>query len=175
MTPKSYREKMEGFMNRKHFVGFIVLTMVSGLMGGFLASYVFLSGNVIAQEPSQPQKIVTAEEFQLVTKDGQPRARLLLWNGDLPALTLADETCHNRVFLGVFNEAQPALILNDKGCKRRASLDLQPDGLPSFTLRDKDDVPRARLRVLLDGSPVLTLMDQNGKVTWSPQNVSSKP
>jgi hypothetical protein len=166
---------MEGFMNRKQFVGFIVLTMVSGVLGGFLASYVFLSGNVIAQEPSPPQKIVTAEEFRLVTKDGQPRASLLLWNGDLPALTLADETCHNRVFLGVFNEAQPALILNDKGCKQRAALDLQPDGLPSFTLRDKDDVPRARLRVLLDGSPVLTLMDENGAVTWSAQNVSSKP
>ncbi|MEX2490161.1 MAG: hypothetical protein WD425_00215 [Nitrospirales bacterium] len=154
-------------MNRKHFVGFIVLTMVSGLMGGFLASYVFLSGNVIAQEPYQPQKIVTAEEFRLVTKDGKPRATLLLWNGDLPALTLADETCHSRVFLGVFNEAQPALILNDKGCKRRASLDLQPDGLPSLTLRDKDDVPRARLRVLLDGSPVLRLYDQNGQESWS--------
>jgi len=162
-------------MNRKQFVGVIVLTMVSGVLGGFLASYVFLGGNVIAQEPSQTQKIVTAEEFRLVTKDGKPRASLLLWNGDLPALTLADDTCHNRVFLGVFNEAQPALILNDKGCKQRAALDLQPDGLPSFTLRDKDNVPRARLRVLLDGSPVLTLMDENGAVSWSAQNVSSKP
>jgi len=162
-------------MNRKQFVGVIVLTMVSGVLGGFLASYVFVSGNVIAQEPSQTQKIVTAEEFRLVTKDGKPRASLLLWNGDLPALTLADDTCHNRVFLGVFNEAQPALILNDKGCKQRAALDLQPDGLPSLTLRDKDDVPRARLRVLLDGSPVLTLMDENGAVSWSAQNVSSKP
>jgi hypothetical protein len=158
---------MEDFMNRKYFVGFIVLTMVSGLMGGFLASYVFLSGNVIAQEPSEPQKIVTAQEFQLVTKDGQPRARLLLWNGDLPALTLADETCHSRVFLGVFNNAQPALILNDKGCKRRAALDLQPDGLPSLTLRDLEDRPRARVKLLLDGSPTLTLYDENGQVAWS--------
>jgi hypothetical protein len=67
------------------------------------------------------------------------------------------------------------LILTDKGCEQRAALDLQPDGLPSLTLRGKDVVSRVRLRVLVGGSPVLTLMDQNGKVAWSPQNVSSKP
>lgn len=145
------------------------------VMGGALSNLVFMNAAVSAGESEQPEKVVTAEEFRLVTKDGQPRATLLLWNGGLPALTLADETCHNRVFLGVFNEAQPALILNDKGCKQRAALDLQPDGLPSLTLRDKNDVPRARLRVLLDGSPVLNLLDQNGQVAWSPTFSSPQP
>jgi len=145
-----------------------MITMLAGLAGGFLSSYMFVSDRVIAQEPLQPARIIEAEEFRLVTKDGQPRATLLLWNGELPALTLADETCHSRVFLGVFNESQPALLLNDKGCKQRAALDLQPDGLPSLTLRDKQDVPRARVRLLVDGTPVLTLYDKNGQVVWSP-------
>lgn len=162
-------------MNRKQFVGVILTTMISGLIGGFLASQIFFGEQVIAQELYQAQKVVTAEEFRLVNKDGKPRATLLLWNGDLPALTMADEECHNRVFLGVFNEAQPALLLNDKGCQQRASLDLQPHGLPAFTLRDKKNRVRARVRLLKDGSPVLTLMDQDGNVTWSPQNSFSKP
>jgi hypothetical protein len=155
-------------MNKKQLGGLMIIAMLAGLLGGALSNQILRGETVSAREGSQSAKIVEAEEFRLVTKDGQPRATLLLWNGDLPALTLADESCHNRVFLGVFNESQPALILNDKGCKQRASLDMQPDGLPSFTLRDKEDTPRARLRLLLDGSPVLTLMDENGTVIWSP-------
>ncbi|WNM62235.1 hypothetical protein [Candidatus Nitrospira neomarina] len=161
-------------MNTRQFGILVMTTLFAGVMGGALSNLVFVNTGVLAEETEQTKKVVTAEEFRLVTKDGQPRATLLLWNGELPALTLANETCHNRVFLGVFNEAQPALILNDKGCKQRAALDLQPDGLPSLTLRDKHDVPRARLRVLLDGSPVLTLFDQNGQVAWSPSLSSSE-
>lgn len=148
-------------------MGIIMVTMVSGFIGGLVGSHVFFNERAIAQGPEQTTKIVTAEEFRLVTKDGKPRASLLLWDGQLPALTMADEKCHNHVFLGVFNMAQPALILNDEGCKQRASLDLQPDGLPSFTLRDKSDVPRARMHLLQDGSPILTLFDHNGKEAWS--------
>ncbi|MDT3779074.1 hypothetical protein PJI16_16025 [Nitrospira sp. MA-1] len=162
-------------MNTRQFGILVMTTLLAGVVGGALSNLVFLNAAVSAEESEHPKKVVTAEEFRLVTKDGQPRATLLLWNGELPALTLADETCHNRVFLGVFNEAQPALILNDKGCKQRAALDLQPDGLPSLTLRDKNDVPRARLRVLLDGSPVLTLFNQNGQIAWSPPLPSSEP
>lgn len=154
-------------MNRKQFAALVMVTVVSGFCGGAFSNVVFQGGGVDAQEVSQSKKIVTAEEFHLVTKEGKPRAALLLWNNQLPALTMADEKCHNRVFLGVFNEAQPALLLNDAGCKQRAGLDLQPNGLPSLTLRDKNDVARARVRLLQDGTPVLTLMDQNGKATWS--------
>ncbi|GJL59792.1 MAG: hypothetical protein NPIRA03_26490 [Nitrospirales bacterium] len=162
-------------MNTRQFGILIMTTLFAGMMGGALSNLVFMNTGVSAEETEQTKKVVTAEEFRLVTEDGQPRATLLLWNGELPALTLADETCHNRVFLGVFNEAQPALILNDKGCKQRAALDLQPDGLPSLTLRDKQDVPRARLRVLLDGSPNLTLFNENGQVAWAPSFSASKP
>jgi hypothetical protein len=154
-------------MNRIQCVAIIMVTLVSGFIGGLVGSHVFFNERAIAQESAQATNVVTAEEFRLVTKDGQPRATLLLWNGQLPALSMADEKCHNRVFLGVFNMAQPALVLNDEGCKQRASLDLQPDGLPSLTLRDKSDVPRARVRLLQDGSPVLTLFDDTGRELWS--------
>ena len=147
-------------MTRKAYGVLVMMTMIAGMVGGFLSNHLLVGGVVTAQESGQSAKIVEAEEFRLVTKDGKPRATLLLWNGDLPALTLADSTCHNRVFLGVFNEEQPALLLNDKGCKQRVALDLQPDGLPSLTLRDKNDHPRARMRLLLDGTPVLTLYDE---------------
>ena len=167
------REK-GGFMNRKQWVGFIMVTMVSGFIGGLGGSYIFFNERAIAQEPAQATKIVTAEEFRLVTKDGKPRASLLLWDGQLPALTMADEKCHNRVFLGVFNMAQPALILNDEGCKQRASLDLQPEGLPSFTLRDKNDVPRVRVHLLQDGSPVFALFDDTGRELWSAPTALSR-
>ena len=154
-------------MNKTQFVMLVMVTVVSGFCGGVFSNVVLQDGGVIAQELRQSPKIVTAEEFRLVNKDGKPRATLLLWNGDLPALTMADEECHNRVFLGVFNEAQPALLLNDKGCQQRATLDLQPHGLPALTLRDKNNHVRVRVRLLEDGSPVLSLFDKNGKESWS--------
>jgi hypothetical protein len=162
-------------MNTRQFGIFVKTTLLAGVIGGALSNLVFMNTGVLAEESERTKKVVTGEEFRLVTKDGQPRATLLLWNGELPALTLADETCRNRVILGVFNEAQPTLILNDKGCKQRVALDLQPDGLPSLTLRDKNDVPRARLRVLLDGRAVLTLCNQNGQVAWPSPLSSSEP
>lgn len=154
-------------MNRKQWVGIIIVTIISGFLGGMGGSRLFFNEGAMAQNPAEAMKIVTAEEFRLVSKDGQTRASLLLWNGQLPALSMADETCDKRVLLGVFNMAQPSLILRDESCKQRASLDLQPEGLPSLTLRDKKDVPRARVHLLKDGSPVLTLFNQTGEVEWS--------
>jgi hypothetical protein len=144
-----------------------IVTVISGFLGGLMGSYVLFHEGVEAQEPPQATKIVSAEEFRLVNQDGEPRARFLLWNDQLPALTMADEKCQNRVFLGVFNMAQPALILTDEDCKQRASLDLQPEGLPTLTLRDENDTTRARIHLLKDGSPTLTLFDAKGQSSWS--------
>ena len=47
-------------MTRKQFGGLVIMTMLAGLVGGFLSSRVLLGEAVIAQEPSQPAKIVEA-------------------------------------------------------------------------------------------------------------------
>lgn len=160
-------------MSKKQFSVLIVITVIAGLLGGALSSLIFPDYTVNAEKLRQPATIVAAEEFRLVTKEGEVRARLSLWNGTLPALVFSDKDCHTRAFMGVFEGEQPALVLNDKGCKRRAALDLQPDGLPTLTLRDKEDNPRVRVKLLKDGSPIMNLFDKNGQVSWAPQQSSS--
>ncbi len=152
-------------------MGMLVLaTLVTGFIGGTFSSLVFVGQNVIAQESQQPGipgTMVVAEEFRLVNKEGHVRAKLTLWDGELPALVFGDGTCHTRAMLGIFNGEQPALILSDKDCQERAGLDMQPDGLPGLTLRDKENVPRVWIKLLKDGSPIMDTFNEKGEATWS--------
>ncbi|RMD64193.1 hypothetical protein D6833_04705 [Candidatus Parcubacteria bacterium] len=152
-------------MDNKHMGMLILATFISGFIGGVFSNLLFVSQPVTAQE--SPPTTVVAEEFRLVDKEGQVRAKLALWDEVFPSLIFGDKACPSRIMLGIFNGEEPAVLLYDKDCQQRASLDMQPDGLPSLTLRDKDDVPRVWMKLLEDGSPVIETFDANGKVTWS--------
>jgi hypothetical protein len=64
-------------MNRKQYLLFAMLPIISGFVGGVVANWV-LSGAVIVQD--RP-KVIMAEEFQLVNKDGKLLAKLGLSSG----------------------------------------------------------------------------------------------
>jgi hypothetical protein len=151
--------------------GALSVTVFSAVLGGAIGSlsgHLFTGQQAVAQPASEAGKVVTAQEFRLVTPDGKMRAKLFLWDGQHPMLAMTDAACKARATFGLSEqEGQPSLVLYDEECRRRAAMDLVPDGLPQVTFRDDTDVPRAQLHLLKDGSPILRLFDPQGKTQWT--------
>ena len=61
----------------------ILLAMIVGFMGGLVASRVATFQPALAEERAKPTKVIEAEEFRLVDKDGNTRARLTIREGNL--------------------------------------------------------------------------------------------
>lgn len=63
-------------MNRKEYVLMLTLAVLAGLVGGVVSSRFFMGEPVFAQKTPQHPKVISAEEFRLVDKDGKERAKL---------------------------------------------------------------------------------------------------
>ena len=59
----------------------IVLAIIVGFMGGVVTNRVATFQPVFAQESVKPTKVIEAEEFRLVDRDGNTRARLTIRDG----------------------------------------------------------------------------------------------
>lgn len=119
--------------------GILGLVVVSGLMGGFISEWVRQETPAFAQKRSEPDKIVTAQEFQVIDRNGIVVASLGASSG----------------------KAQ--LIFYDQGNKPQAIFGLLNDGSPGFSFFGKDGVSQAELRVGSMGHPSLKLNDVKGK------------
>ena len=96
----------------------VVLSSVTGLIGGMFSGKFAAGTHVSAQKVPNAQEVVAAKQFLLTDMDGHVR-------GEFSAL----ETSRT-----------PALMLYDYEGRMRAALELMPDGRPVLRLR--------RLRVL---------------------------
>jgi hypothetical protein len=159
----------------------IVLAFFSGLLGD-LASRPFLqSQSVLAQ--ARPEKVIRAEEFQLVDSDGTVYASLsrpfggatlsLSDKEGIPALTLGNLSGENGLWLqrgplpfAKFSRENSTgnvwLQLRDENMLLRAALDYR-SGNPALTLFHDQQMVQLGLGVTSDGSPVITMTDRNGK------------
>ena len=63
-------------MSRKQYGFMILLAIVAGLVGGMLSSQFLMGEPVFAQKTPQAQKVIEAQEFRVVDKDGKSRVRL---------------------------------------------------------------------------------------------------
>ena len=129
-------------MNRKQYVLTVALSMLTGLLGGLVSSWLFVGTPVFAQK-TEVADIIRARSFELVDKDGKLRAGL-----------------------GLSDYGGPSLFLYDKNGKNRAGLGLA-DGVPILMIRDKDGKTRAGLGLSDDGGPRLELYDKDEKVIWT--------
>ena|SRR3972149_2312968 len=77
-------------MNRKEYWLMLMLAVVAGMVGGAMSSRIFIGVPVFAQKPAEPAKVITAEEFRLIDKDGKLRAMLYTPDKDVVALFLND-------------------------------------------------------------------------------------
>lgn len=82
----------------------IVLGLISGLVGGAVSSP-FLAGTpVFAEKALQEPKVIRAEKFEVVDKNGKVRGELGLRSDGTPILRLYDEDGNPRVGLSPKND-----------------------------------------------------------------------
>ncbi|HGE72693.1 TPA: hypothetical protein ENX78_17785 [Candidatus Poribacteria bacterium] len=129
----------------------LVVSIISGLVGGITSKFIFDGKSAIAQEETSIQ----AQDFRLVSKDGKVKA----------ALSISPDT------------GEPFLIINGKDEKYRLMLNLDRDS-PQIILRDDKAQTRLvigtteitnRLKGTIERRPEssLVMFNKDGKLIWS--------
>lgn len=168
-------------MSKTQFRILMLLTVVSGIVGGALSDWLFRGLPARAAAP----QVIEAQEFRLVDSYGKKRA-VLQFSEVLaePELSIYDAAGQGRVSLKVMREG-PYLDMCDAAGKSRAGLWLDwegprlgrwdaagelrtllrllPGGSPSLALYDAAGLQRFGLYMLEDGAPNLCLYDTAGK------------
>ena len=130
------------FGQRPHW--FIMLSLLSGFVGGVLSAFLFGSGYVVAQpNPTDTtktadtdiQKTITAQEFRLIDSQGRVRAQLTFAENGQPFLHMRDEFDTYRVWLGISTDT--GMALRDVDGKTRLVLSVDDQGDPSLVVRDR--------------------------------------
>jgi hypothetical protein len=149
-------------MSQPRYIMILLAAAGGGLAGGALAVRLFPVAPVFAEE--RRTKVIEAEEFRVVGKDGQPCGRFHVDRDGRPALFLFDKHGEVRAVLGVTPSGSPHLALSDKYGKVRATLGVWPDQSTALYLSDKDGKTRVTAAVSADGSPSLAVSDRDGNV-----------
>ena len=147
-------------MDRKIYSLILLLSLIGGLAGGILASHFFVTAPVLAAKTVEAQKIVAAEEFRLVDKEGKVLSTLGMYAGG-PGIVLFSKTGQFRaVFSLTSPEEGPVLTFADKGGIHRATIGLGAKRQPYLALRDEAGKERLSLSLNDKGDPYLALYDQ---------------
>ena len=150
-------------MNRRICSLLLLLSLTGGLFGGILASHFFVATPVLAEKSLEAQKVVAAEEFRLLDKEGRVLSTWGMYAGG-PGIVLFSK---NGQFRAVFSltspEEGPVLTFADKGGVHRATVGLGAKRQPYLTLRDQGGKERISLSLDDEGDPYLVLYDQRQK------------
>ncbi|WP_455387932.1 hypothetical protein [Petrachloros mirabilis] len=131
-------------MFEKHPRYLVMLSLLSGLVGGVLATF-FLAGTSVVAQPTSADtpktmnadipKTVSAQEFRLVDTQGRARALLAFTENGQPFLQLRDEFDTYRVWMGISNDT--GVAVRDVDGKTRLLLSVDEQGEPSLVVRDR--------------------------------------
>jgi hypothetical protein len=114
----------------------VIVSLLSGLVGGVFATFLFVGGLVIAQPtPAEIPQVISAQEFRLVDSKGHIRAILDLSDEGQPYFQLKDEFDTDRVWIGISSET--GLAVHDVDGKTRLVLSVDEEGKPSLVVRDR--------------------------------------
>jgi len=114
----------------------VVLSLMSGLVGGVFGTFLLVGSSVIAQPtPSDIPQIISAQEFRLVDAKGHIRAILDVTDEGQPYFQLKDEFDTDRVWIGISSET--GLAVRDVDGKTRLVLSVDEEGKPSLVVRDR--------------------------------------
>jgi hypothetical protein len=91
------------------------MACISGTLGAWLFTYLFVTNPVFAEKPAGSAKALSAENFFIVDEQGKVRAALSLSpdNGQ-PALVLLDKQGKVRLRAGLMNDGHPAVYVDGK-------------------------------------------------------------
>jgi hypothetical protein len=84
-------------MNRKPQGTSIVLGLIAGLAGGVVSSLFLVGTPVFAEKAFQEPKVIKAEKFEIIDKNGRLRGEFGLRSDGTPILRLYDEDGNPRV------------------------------------------------------------------------------
>src|SRR4051812_19476379 len=133
----------------------LAAAMVSGLVGGWMGNRLALGTAACAQPPPALEKVIRAEQFEVLGTDGKVRAVLTGKDDEGPTLRLLDTDGEDRVVLSLRPTEEAVLAFRDKGQKARLSLTLLKEG-PRVDLWDPDGKNiRSAWRTAADGAPLL--------------------
>ena len=153
-------------MSKKQYSLMVVVAFVGGLMGGVLSSQLLMGQPAHADNKAKAQKIIEAEEFRVVDKDGRKRAQLMLTDLGSPALLLRDENEVIRLHVQLVPKGFPVLWFRDANGLLKASLALLPRGDVLLTLGAKESIVKENAAEIFVGKSGanLSLYDGNGKL-----------
>jgi hypothetical protein len=115
----------------------IVLSLISGLVGGMFSTFLLMDSPVVAQPTSaETTQIISAQEFRLVDTKGHTRAILDLSDQGEPYFQLKDKSDTDRVWIGISSES--GLAVQDVDGKTRLVLSVDEGGKPSLVMRDRE-------------------------------------
>ena len=147
-------------MNKSIFSLILLLGFSGGLAGGILASHFFGAPPVLADKPPEAQKVVAAEEFRLLDKEGRILSTWGMYAGG-PGIVLFNKKGQFRaVFSLTSPEEGPVLTFADKDGVHRATMGLGAKRQPYVTLRDQAGKERISLSLDVAGDPYLVLYDE---------------
>jgi len=141
-------------MKRKDYILLLVVSIISGLIGGFASKIFFEGKTAIAQEGQQAISL-QGQDIRLLSKDGKVMA----------ALAVSPDT------------GEPFFIINGKDGKNRIMLNLE-QGSPQIVLRDNNAQTRlvlgtyemtSRTRGTIEKRPEssMVMFNKDGKLIWS--------
>ena len=167
-------------MKKRHYLLLVALTVIAGLAGGAISSQVFTARKAVAQLTQDHERVITAEQFQLVDKEGNMRVVIGMSPKRGPVLGFTDENGQTRIFLGltsVDGETWPILKLRDADEDMRISIS-GGNGNPRISVLDKYGNSRAVLGCaalkaasteLVETKPEssISLFNEDGKMIWA--------
>lgn len=149
-------------MTRVQFVLLAALITVMGLIGGITSNWLFTNIPAFAQNVGGHNKVITAEQFQLVDDTGKVWAELRSDRGRWYGLYLFDKSGQARTVLATDRDGRGELTYFDSDKRRRASF-LVDEGGPILRLMDKEGNARVGVSMHNDRIPGIGLYDQQGK------------
>jgi hypothetical protein len=124
-------------MRRDEMRRTVALSLLSSVVGGALSAWLLVGAPVVAEEsPGQGTKIVSAEEFRLMDKQGRIRALLSFSADGGPYLALIDQQETHRVWIGL-TPLETGVAVRDVDGATRLVLSVDPEGEPSLVVRDR--------------------------------------
>ena len=152
-------------MTVKDYLTMLAVAAIAGLIGGAASVYLYVDHSAFAEDSSKRPRVIDAEGFQVVDKEGKPLAHLGLGASGKTTVMLGYEEGKARAVLSVLPDGSAALaIIGPDG--KSASLSWDAGGLMGLMFFDKKSTRRMALATDSEGAPSLEFYDKNGKVAW---------
>lgn len=148
-------------MNGKRYT-LSLLTLLAAFVSGMILNQFVVGEPAFAQKGAESRKVIFAEEFRVVNKEGKVMASFGSPAGE-PGIVLFDRAGQFRaVFSLASAEQTPVLSLLGKDGKHRATVGMRVNGEPYIALRDKE----GRESISLSEGRV-SVYGEDEKVVWS--------